>query len=149
MKISRHLAVKEFNREMQNYQNEFRQWCSNDSRFYSYEFRELIYFGLGCGLPTSVVHRLIKTELKRVNADMVYEYKRSLSRRASEELQAKIANYVTAPILTFSPDSEFLKYLDTVDYKTVDMSTIKTRGYCFGLSVPEIEALIEEHRTRM
>lgn len=149
MKISRYLATKAFKAEMLNYQKEFHLWCSRDSKYYSHEFRELIYFGLAYGLPTDVVHHLIQTELKRISDEIVSEYNRKLQEQASKELQSKVTNYATAPILTFSPQSEFLQYLDTVDYKVVNLSTVKTRGYCFGLSVPEIEAIVEEHRTKI
>ena len=149
MKITRYRATKDFKDEMKNYQKEFRIWCSNDSTYYSHEFRELIYFGLACGLPAYLVHKLIQEELRRITAEVVGEYKEQLRQQASAELQAKIANYTAIPIPEFSPHSEFLQYLDTVDYKTVNLSTVKTRGYCLGLSIPEIEAMVEEHRTRL
>ena len=149
MKISRRVALKAFKEEMLNYQKEMREWCARDTRFYSYEFRELIYFGLGYGLPTYEVHKLLQTELHRVSVEIADEYRRQVRQREREEFQAKIANYTAIPIPEFSPHSEFLKYLDTVDYRTVSLATVKTRGYCFGLTVPEIEAMVEEHRTRL
>lgn len=149
MKISRRAARKAFKEEMLKYQKEMRDWCSRDSRFYITEFSELIYFGLGYGLPTPEVHQLLQEELQRVSVEMAQEYREQVRQRESEEFQAKIANYTAIPIPEFSPHSEFLQYLDTVDYKTVNLSTIKTHGYCLGLSVPEIEALVEKHRTRI
>lgn len=149
MKISRRAATKAFKEEMLNYQKEMRDWCARDTRFYSNDFCELIYFGLAHGLPTADVHHLLQLELQRVSVEMAQEYRDQVRQRESDELQAKIANYTAIPIPEFSPHSEFLQYLDTVDYKTVNLSTVKTHGYCLGLSVPEIEALVEKHRTRI
>ena len=145
MKITRSLAKKMFKEEMVKYHNVFYNKCVQGNKIYSYEFTELIDVGLSYGIPTPLIHKFIQSELKRVCAEIIAEYNRNLEYRTSEMLR----NYVVTPILTFSPQDEFLKYLDTVDYKTVSLSTVKTRGYCFGLTVPEIEAIVEEHRTRL
>ena len=145
MKITRSLAKKMFKEEMVKYQKVFYNKCIQGNKIYSYEFTELIDVGLSYGIPTPLIHKFIQSELNRVCAEIIAEYNRNLEYRTSEMLR----NYVVTPILTFSPQDEFLKYLDTVDYKTVSLSTVKIRGYCFGLTVPEIEAMVEEHRTRL
>lgn len=149
MKTSRCMAINEFKKEMLKYDEQFRRWCLRDITFYQSEFRGLIDFGMYSGIPTYTIHRLIKKELKKASAKIVEEYNQQRDNPYWDEFHSNVANYVPKPIIHFSPESDFRKYLDTVDYKVVDISTIKSRGYCFGLSVPEIEVIVEEHRTRI
>lgn len=153
MKITRNLAKKAFIIEMGKYRKEFIQACTRSNFVYVCEFSELIDFGLCHYLPTELIHRLIKKEIQRVVTNLVEEQREyardQMDQRLLEQRQLAVENYTPIPILTFAPQSTFQAYLDTVDYTKDKMSTIKTRGYCFGLTVPEIEAMVEEHRTKL